>query len=110
MLPILCGCIAPIVGVLFGDPSGPVLVDLRLLNEEDVEMVFVGKAKGDIVSCPPFAHIDLHDLQGPRPDAIPVAVHHVFILRMGMSLPPGRPLSVEVGLGSGGWASARISV
>jgi hypothetical protein len=101
LLPILCGCIASIIGVLFGDSSGPVLVDPWLLNEEDVEMVLVGKVEGDIVSCPPFAHIDLHDLQGPRPDAMPVAVHHVLILRMGMSLPPGRPLSVEVGPGLG---------
>ena len=48
----------------------------RLLDEDDVEMVFVGEVEGDIMRCPPLAHIGLHDLQVPRPDAMPVTVHH----------------------------------
>jgi hypothetical protein len=48
LLPVFSRGITPIVRVLLGDPSGPVLVDPRLLNEDDVEMDFVGEAEGDI--------------------------------------------------------------
>jgi hypothetical protein len=74
LLPVFNRRIAPIVRVLLGDPSGPVLADPRFLNENEVEMAFVREGEGDIVSCSSFAYIDLHNLQRSCPRAMPVIV------------------------------------